>query len=113
MFNDSDRDKLDALTQRIEKAEVSANPEAVQTAKVSSQTSRSIVRAVRLGSDFVALVMGMAFFGWLVDRQFGTMPWFMLGMILIGFCAGFWMIVRVLSKPEPEEDQTKDSETKE
>ena len=109
MFNDSDRNKLDALSQRIEKAEEAANPQVAQTGKSSSRTSRSIVRAVRIGSDFVALVMGLAFFGWLVDRQFGIAPWFMLGMILVGFFSGFWMLFRVLSKPEPEED----SETKE
>jgi len=108
MFNDSDRDKLKGLALRIEKAEKAVNPETGETGKQPNRASRSIVRAIRLGSDFVALVMGMAFFGWLVDRKFETAPWFMLGMILVGFCAGFWMIVRVATRPEDDQDQSDD-----
>jgi len=105
MFNDSDRDKLHGLAKRIERAEEAAQPSTAQTGKSSDPASRSVVRAIRLGSDFIALVMGLAFFGWLVDRQLDCAPWFMLGMIVVGFIAGFWMIVRVVTKTQEDQDQ--------
>jgi len=104
MTNDSDRDRLDALAQKIEKATQAADPARKYAASESNAKSRAVVRAVHIGTDFVALVMGTAFVGWFVDRQLGTAPWFMLGMIIVGFFAGFWMVYRVATKPDDSQD---------
>ena len=96
MFNDSDRNKLDALNDRINEAKKASDPVFKGEQGGLGPRSRGVVRAVRIGSDFVALIMGMAFFGWLADRHFETAPWIMLVAICIGFVASFWMLIRAV-----------------
>lgn len=110
MFNDSDHDKLQGLAKRIGKAQEALNPAVKAEQGRVDPTSRGVVRAVKLGSDFVATILGMAFFGWLVDRQFGTAPWVMLVTISLGFVGSFWMLVRALGR-KPASDMQEPSDT--
>ncbi|MGE4352236.1 MAG: AtpZ/AtpI family protein [Bdellovibrionales bacterium] len=101
MVSDADRHELDALSKRIGEAQKasSAEPKERQSGP-TGPSGRGIVRAVKLGSDFVTLIMGMAFFGWLVDRHLATAPWFMIGTMSIGFVAGFWVLIRALGRKD-------------
>lgn len=65
MFNDSDRDRLDALSKRIEQVQNASDPQHKLGQGGNEPLSRGMVGAVKLGSDFVALILGMAFFGWI------------------------------------------------
>lgn len=104
MFNDSDRNKLNALSRRIDEARKASDPVKQSEQGGLGPRSRGLVRAVRIGSDFVALIMGMALFGWLADRHFGTAPWVMLVAISLGFVASFWILVRaVMNNNTPDQ----------
>lgn len=113
MFNDSDRDRLDALSKRIEQAQDASDPQRKLEQGGNGPLSRGMVGAVKLGSDFVALILGMAFFGWLADRQLDTAPWIMLVAISVGFVGGFWMLIRALTRKPAEEEDKHEGETKE
>ncbi|MDD3181729.1 MAG: AtpZ/AtpI family protein [Alphaproteobacteria bacterium] len=113
MFNDSDRDKLKALSSRIGRAQDASAPKPRNGQGGADPLGRGVVGAVRLGSDFVALILGMAFFGWLADRQLDTAPWIMLVTITVGFVGGFWMLIRALVCKPADEGQDLQDETKE
>lgn len=111
MFDDSDRDKLDKLTRRIEQARKAADPDQQQDRIDTTKRARSLVAAVKVGSDLVALIMGLGFFGWLLDSRLGTAPWLMLVFGVAGFIAGFWILLRLLFSKEDDEET--EDETKE
>ncbi len=48
----------------------------------------------RAGVDLGASVVGGALVGWILDEAFGTMPWGLIGMMFLGFIAGFVQILR-------------------
>jgi ATP synthase protein I len=50
--------------------------------------------AFRLGSEFVAGVLVGAGLGWMLDRFAGTSPWGLIGLLLLGFVAGVFNVVR-------------------
>jgi ATP synthase protein I len=50
--------------------------------------------AMRLASEFVAGVLVGAALGWGLDRVAGTSPWGLIGLLLLGFCAGVVNVVR-------------------
>lgn len=105
MINDSDQDKLNALQARIIKAQQAADPARKSGADGSVGSSRMMVRAVRIGSDFVATVVISTGLGWFVDRQLDTTPWVMLAMLLVGFAVGFRMVLKAFDKGETADDQ--------
>ena len=57
----------------------------------------ALMRASQLGFNFVGTVLACITIGWFADREFGTAPWGVLSMTLIGFCGGFWILVRGLN----------------
>jgi ATP synthase protein I len=54
--------------------------------------------AMRLASEFVAGVLVGAALGWGLDRVAGTSPWGLIGLLLLGFCAGVLNVVRASSR---------------
>jgi len=70
-----------------------------------------MIRAIRIGSDFVAMVMVPTALGGYLDEQFGTGPWLMLALLMLGFGLGFWVLVRALDgtkgkgQDSPEEQE--------
>lgn len=116
MVNDSDRDRLDALEKRIAQAQKAADPATKAGANGSGPMGKGALRAIRLASDFVALILGMAFFGWLADRQLDSAPWIMVAAVTVGFVGGCWMLVRALMPKDADaanDDETKDKSSKE
>lgn len=46
-----------------------------------------------LGMEFaLSEILGAALGYWL-DKKYGTLPWFLLGGVLLGFCLGLYRIV--------------------
>lgn len=107
MSGDSDQNRLEKLNMRIKKARDASD----QTAKVLDDSkvaqSRHAVKVIRVGSDFVAVVVLFGGAGWYLDRLLDTTPWLMLVMITVGFITGFWMLVRLLinSKKPARQDK--------
>lgn len=57
----------------------------------------ALMRASRLGFNFVGTVLACIAIGWFADRDLGTAPWGVLSMTLIGFFGGFWILWRALA----------------
>lgn len=97
MVSESDRQKLKELSERIEKAQEAADPWRRKKGSDGFRgPSRGMIRAIRIGSDFVASVMVPAAVGAFLDERLGTGPWVMLSLVFIGFCLGLWLLIRAL-----------------
>lgn len=53
--------------------------------------------ALRVGSEFFSAILVGLFVGYGIDSLFGTKPWGMVVMILLGFLAGFRNIFKFFS----------------
>jgi len=111
MTGDPERNRLDDLAARIDKAGAKpAQPEGTEAGD-----RFGLAKAGRMGFDFVATVMVCGAVGFLVDRQLGTRPWVMLGLLLAGFVAGLANMWRALGgyeqgigwKPKAEDGNRK------
>ena len=96
---DSDeRMKSDRLKDRLQKLERKLEPRAdegeVPSEKESAQRSSALGKAFQLSTELVAGVFVGGFFGWLLDRWFGTNPLFLLVFLLLGIAAGFLNVIR-------------------
>jgi ATP synthase protein I len=56
-------------------------------------------QAFRLSSLFVAAILVGAALGWGLDWAAGTSPWGLIGLLLLGFCAGVLNVVREAGRP--------------
>ncbi len=75
--------KLDDLTARIRAAQKRSEPE-----KPSEDDIRPL-RASRLGTDFVAALLGCMGIGWLIGKFFPSLhPWALAAMVPVGFAVG-------------------------
>lgn len=57
----------------------------------------ALARGIRLSTEFVVGVLLGAGLGWLVDRWLGTSPWGLIVLLLLGFVAGVFNMVRAAS----------------
>jgi ATP synthase protein I len=55
-------------------------------------------RGFRLASEFVAAIIVGALLGWGVDSLFGTSPWGMIILLLLGFAAGVLNVIRAAAE---------------
>lgn len=60
-------------------------------------------RGFRLASEFVAAVIVGAILGWGVDQLFGTAPWGMIILLLLGFAAGVLNVIRATAELNAEQ----------
>ncbi len=73
-----------------------------QERAAAERTSRSggtdYGQAFRLASEFVAGVLVGAALGWGLDKVAGTSPGGLIGLLLLGFCAGVMNVVRAANR---------------
>ena len=55
-------------------------------------------RAFRLASEFVAAILVGLGLGWGADALFGTTPWGLIILMLLGFAAGVLNVVRAAAE---------------
>jgi ATP synthase protein I len=53
-----------------------------------------LAKAMRLSTEFVAGIIAGALLGWAADRYFGTSPWGMIVLLMLGFAAGLMNVMR-------------------
>jgi ATP synthase protein I len=82
--------RLDRLSRGLEKE----RRERAIGERPSKSDSAGYALAFRLASEFVAGVLIGAVLGWGLDRVAGTSPWGLIGLLLLGFCAGVLNVVR-------------------
>jgi ATP synthase protein I len=82
--------RLDRLSRNLE----DERRERAQDERPPKSDSAGYALAFRLASEFVAGVLVGAALGWGLDRVAGTSPWGLIGLLLLGFCAGVVNVVR-------------------
>ncbi len=60
-------------------------------------------RAYRLAAEFVAAILVGLGLGWGADQLFGTSPWGMIILLLLGFAAGVLNVVRAAAEMNAEQ----------
>jgi ATP synthase protein I len=88
----SQKEKLEILSERIRQAETGAK----QAPKAESNPLRNA------GYDFAGAMLGSVVLGVLLDRLFGTAPWCLVGMVVLGFVSGILGVWRSVQKPGGE-----------
>ena len=54
----------------------------------------SLGQAMTISTEFVAGVIAGGILGWIVDHVFGTKPWGMIVLLMLGFVAGVFNVMR-------------------
>ena len=88
--------RLRRLDKRLDEVR---GPEPVEPARragggASGEGSSPLGRAMRLSTEFVAGVIAGGGLGWVVDRVFGTSPWGLIVLLMLGFGAGILNVMR-------------------
>ena len=60
----------------------------------SSSGPSALGRAFRMSTEFVAGVIAGGGLGWLLDRWLGTSPWGLIVLLMLGFAAGVYNVMR-------------------
>lgn len=88
---DFDR-RLAAFRTQIERAERGEKQAGGSRGERASPAS--LAGALRLSSEFIAGILGGAGLGWLCDHFLGTSPWGLIVLLLLGFVAGVYNVMR-------------------
>lgn len=84
--------RLRRLEAQIERKRPSAAP---GTSSRPQDTGRTpLAQAMTLSTEFVAGVIAGGILGWIVDHVFGTKPWGLIVLLLLGCVAGFYNVLR-------------------
>jgi ATP synthase protein I len=97
MAQDDKRAETGDLASRISKAQ--SERISVRAARAMRRNEMTGVgRAFRLASEFIAAIIMGAAVGFGLDALFGTRPWFLVALLLLGFAAGVLNVVRATSE---------------
>lgn len=88
----------DDLASRIASAKRGHMAEAAQQEAAGAKDMTGLARGMRIGTEFIAAVLVGAVLGFAIDHFFGTGPWGMLVLLLLGFAAGIMNVIRVVTE---------------
>jgi ATP synthase protein I len=71
-------------------------------AQMRQREMTGLGRAYRLAAEFVAAILVGLGLGWGIDWIFGTSPWGMIILLLLGFAAGVVNVVRAAAEMNAE-----------
>lgn len=84
--------RLRRLEAQIERKRPSAAPGTSSRPRDTDRTP--LAQAMTLSTEFVAGVIAGGILGWIVDHVFGTKPWGLIVLLLLGCVAGFYNVLR-------------------
>lgn len=87
----------DDLANRIARARA-VRPAQAAAERVRAGEASGMGRALRLASEFTAAIIVGGALGYGADRIFGSAPWGMIILLLLGFVAGVLNVVRSTSE---------------
>jgi ATP synthase protein I len=93
------RQRSNALGKRLDQVKAQRAPPQSVDARARGE---AFARAFRFVAELLVGVGVGGFIGWLLDRQFGTMPWLMVLFVIMGFAAGLLNVVRAAQKAQAE-----------
>ena len=97
-MDDPDRAKLRAISARLQTLQQQKAAE-----EANSAANRAESSAWSQGAEFVGAVVVGGGIGWWIDRRFGTGPWAMIILLIIGFAAGTLNALRLGKPAEPKD----------
>ncbi|NOZ86395.1 MAG: AtpZ/AtpI family protein [Deltaproteobacteria bacterium] len=59
---------------------------------------------IALGTEIAFTVAGSAWLGWWLDKRFGSGPWLLLSLLLLGGASSMFMLFKLASKLSKEDD---------
>ncbi len=89
------------LAARIKRAQ-GVRPAHAAAERMRQREMTGLGRGFRLGSEFVAAIFVGAGLGWGVDKLFGTTPWGIIILLLLGFAAGVLNVIRATAEMNAE-----------
>lgn len=97
-------EEREAIRQRS--ADIGKKLDAVKARRAGADPEAERARQSAYGQAFryageliVGVVVGGAL-GWALDRQFGTAPWLMILLVVLGFAAGLLNVIRAAQKAQ-------------
>ncbi len=97
MADNSEKDALDALGSRLDKARSdNIDPTRIPT-KPGSEKGNALGLAFRVGVELISAVAIGTAIGWGLDSWLDTRPWLMLVFIVLGGAAGIINVYRMAS----------------
>lgn len=100
--------RLRQLEARIDRKRPPAAPDPSPRPGPSTGPS-PLGRAMRLSTEFVAGVLAGGLLGWGCDRLLGTKPWGLMLLLVLGFAAGIYNVMRAsgfFSATDPKNGRT-------
>ncbi|MGH1591069.1 AtpZ/AtpI family protein [Methylobacterium phyllosphaerae] len=85
--------RLRRLETQIERKRPQAAPD--PSTRPRSGGPSSLGQAMTISTEFVAGVIAGGVLGWIVDHVFGTKPWGLIVLLMLGFVAGIYNVMRV------------------
>ena len=98
--------KLDDLNTRVNAAREASKPKKAR----GLNEANTYGIATRLVAELVAGLLVGVFVGWYLDQYFGTKPWLMIVMIMLGAAAGIINVMRAAKQMAPSEPHDEDDE---
>ena len=87
--------KLDAIKSQRAKAERPA---------IQGSQSADFGTAFKFAAELVVGVVVGGGLGWALDKQFGTAPWLMIVLVILGFAAGLLNVVRAAQEAQTKNE---------
>lgn len=87
--------RLTSLEERLKQAQQN---EAVRTGRARKPVDGNYRLGNQVLSYLIGGPVGGALIGWVLDRLLGTSPWLLLTLLLLGFAAGFWNIIKISTR---------------
>ncbi|NOT70681.1 MAG: ATP F0F1 synthase subunit I [Hyphomicrobium sp.] len=97
-----------AIRQRSE--ELGRKLDAINAKRAEAEKELDTARQTAFGQAFrysAELLVGVGLggvLGWALDRQFGTAPWLMILLVILGFSAGLLNVIRAAQKAQAENE---------
>ncbi|MBK9078997.1 MAG: AtpZ/AtpI family protein [Hyphomicrobium sp.] len=98
----------EAIRQRS--SELGKKLDAVSAKRAEAERVLDTARQTAFGQAFkysAELIVGVgvgAHSGWALDQQFGTAPWLMITLVILGFAAGLLNLIRSARKAQAENE---------
>ena len=87
------------IDKRLDEARARISPKSTVDPRVRGQ---AMGQGLRIAVDLVVGVAFGGFVGWWLDRYFGTAPWLMVVLLILGFVAGMMNVIRTAQRLQAE-----------
>ena len=81
------------ISRRVDEAQARINPQ-----QTGAERGRTMGQGMRIAVELVVGVAVGGFVGYWLDSYFGTRPWLMIVLFILGFVAGMWNVIRTAKR---------------